>query len=637
MRNLSFSGYAQRKGFDPNQVPDETWKIQDETERTLRGMREVRDQNQQNRSEVLQSLKENNRKEEQQRDLNFNLSQEFRQAYHDAEMQHYKQRVLDQDVKIREAKLNYERFEKLKDLAPKAIQSFAQFNEQRFQKILEKKASLDIDLSEMLGVEQYNKFKDLTSQGWSVGEILKQKMPELRQQIRKNFSAYELLAIQTSQVEGHMFNTMRKSWADFRQNVKINGLTYNEAVKDPNADNATLSAYLTEWRKKYEGTFSFDENGRKKFGSDFIANVQKDMEDQMIQGDSTLGGMKASFLDMFQVNEHDVQFGVEDMDGNFLRHIPRFGLAELYKTDANGRRYRDVSLKSRELGKSLYLLGKSAYMYQYLSEAAPTMLMMETLYTMEGGIRELKEDKTGNIATNILGESTKILNKTNIETITEYINAEFFGRSLTTKDVVTEAGVSRNKTVLALKNFHTIANLGLKGPVAIGALGSGFIGLEIQANKGMYITKKNLRRAQAAYFGRDPKLRALFEYFEITLEDMSSRRGDLLSSSVKDKFMNQDRWFEFLARADRTLDAIAMGAMAMNYGVDPQTGKLELLDDLPEGTKSLWDIVEFTENEKYTATGVQDRYITKVPGVENLEGNINNWVSFQQKVHRVGS
>ena len=273
MRNLSFSGYAQRKGFDPNQVPDETWKIQDETERTLRGMREVRDQNQQNRSEVLQSLKENNRKEEQQRDLNFNLSQEFRQAYHDAEMQHYKQRVLDQDVKIREAKLNYERFEKLKDLAPKAIQSFAQFNEQRFQKILEKKASLDIDLSEMLGVEQYNKFKDLTAQGWSVGEILKQKMPELRQQIRKNFSAYELLAIQTSQVEGHMFNTMRKSWADFRQNVKINGLTYNEAVKDPNADNATLSAYLTEWRKKYEGTFSFDENGRKKFGSDFIANV----------------------------------------------------------------------------------------------------------------------------------------------------------------------------------------------------------------------------------------------------------------------------------------------------------------------------------------------------------------------------
>ena len=273
MRNLSFSGYAQRKGFDPNQVPDETWKIQDETERTLRGMREVRDQNQQNRSEVLQSLKENNRKEEQQRDLNFNLSQEFRQAYHDAEMQHYKQRVLDQDVKIREAKLNYERFEKLKDLAPKAIQAFGQFNQQRFQKILEKKSSLNIDLSEMLGAEQYQKFVDLTAQGWSVGEILKQKMPELKQQIRKNFSAYELRAIQHDMVDTHVFNTMRKSWSEFRQTEKLNGLTYNEAVKDPNADRATLSAYLTEWRKKYEGSFAFDEEGRRRFGDDFIANV----------------------------------------------------------------------------------------------------------------------------------------------------------------------------------------------------------------------------------------------------------------------------------------------------------------------------------------------------------------------------
>jgi hypothetical protein len=372
-------------------------------------------------------------------------------------------------------------------------------------------------------------------------------------------------------------------------------------------------------------------------GYNFIANVQKDMVDQMLEGDWSLGGMKASFLDMFQVNEHDIQFGVEDMDGNFLRHVPRFGLAELYKNDENGRKVRDVSLKSRELGKSLYLLGKSAYMYQYLSEAAPTMLLMETMYNMEGGIRELKEDKSGSLVNNMLGDSIKILNKTNINTITEYINAEFFGRSLTTQDSVSESGISMNKSILGLKNFHTISNLGLKGPVAIGALGSGFVGLEIQASKGMYITRPNLRKAQAAYFGRDPKLRAMFEYFEITLEDMSKRRGDLLSSNAKDKFMTTDRWFEFLARADRTLDAIAMGAMAMNYGIDPQTGKLELLDDLPEGTKSLWDTIEFEENPNYSGTGVGEKYITRVPGAENLEGDNNNWISFQQKVHRVGS
>ncbi|MAK01849.1 MAG: hypothetical protein CMP35_00190 [Rickettsiales bacterium] len=272
MRNLSFSGYAQRKGFDPNQVPDETWKLQDETERSLRGMREVRDQNRQNRNEVLQTLKDNSRKEAQQREINFNLQQEFREAYHDAHMQHFKTNILDKDVKIQEAKLQYERFEKLKDLAPKAIQAFAKFNQDRFQKILEKKSSLNIDLSEMLDTETYSRFKDLTMQGFTVGEILKQKMPELKEQIRKEFSAYELRAVQKDVVDSHLFNTMRKDWSQFSETHKINGLSFNEIIKDPNADEATLTAYLDEWRKQYENSFAFDERGKRRFGSDFIAN-----------------------------------------------------------------------------------------------------------------------------------------------------------------------------------------------------------------------------------------------------------------------------------------------------------------------------------------------------------------------------
>ena len=40
-----------------------------------------------------------------------------------------------------------------------------------------------------------------------------------------------------------------------------------------------------------------------------------------------------------------------------------------------------------------------------------------------------------------------------------------------------------------------MATLGLKVPVAMGALGAGFLGLEIQAAKGLYITRKNLRKA----------------------------------------------------------------------------------------------------------------------------------------------
>lgn len=282
MRNLSFSGYAQRKGFDPNQVPDETWKLQDETERSLRGMREVRDQNRQNRSEVLDTLKNNSRKEEQQRNSNFNLAQEFRQAYHDAHMQHFRTNILDKDVKLQEAKLKYERVEKLKDLAPKAIQKFAQFNQDRFEKILEKKSILNTDLSELLDAKAYQKIKDLTLQGFTNREIQKQLTPELKDQLNENFSAYELRAIQLDMVNSHMFNTMPKNYSEFSETYKINGLTRNERARDPNATEAELAAYDNEWRKQYENSFAFDERGKRRFGSDFIAHEVRGKIDKFV-------------------------------------------------------------------------------------------------------------------------------------------------------------------------------------------------------------------------------------------------------------------------------------------------------------------------------------------------------------------
>ena len=366
----------------------------------------------------------------------------------------------------------------------------------------------------------------------------------------------------------------------------------------------------------------------------FIANVHKGLIDQLVESGMDMGQMGQAALDSFQVREHEMSFGVTDLDGNFLRHIPRYFTNEL--VDSEGR--HDPSLKSKELGKSLYLLGSASYMHKYLNEIAPELLMMEALYK-EGAIEELLEDKKSHLVT--VGEKTlKTLQQSNLDTITDFINAELFGQHLKTPDAIKNVmgkDISRTKTILQVKQFHTISSLGLRGPVALAAFGAGFIGLQIQAAKGLYITKKNLFRAEKAYLSKDPKVRAIFEYFEITLEDMSTRRANLLSSTMKGKLMTTDRWFEFLARADRTLDAISATAMAMNYGVHPETGKLDLLKYLPKGTESLYDTIEFKENSKYTKVGVEDRYITKIPGVENLEKDNNNWVSFRQKVDRIGS
>ena len=135
MGNLTFRGYAQNKGFDPLKVPDETWKLQQETERSLRGMREVRDQNRANRSDQLQALQNNNAKEESQRNQNYNLLTDFKQAYHDAELQHYEIAIKNAETKEKEAVRQLQQFEKLKDLSATAFNAFKGFQQERQARI----------------------------------------------------------------------------------------------------------------------------------------------------------------------------------------------------------------------------------------------------------------------------------------------------------------------------------------------------------------------------------------------------------------------------------------------------------------------------------------------------------------------
>lgn len=415
-------------------------------------------------------------------------------------------------------------------------------------------------------------------------------------------------------------------------------------------DNTILNKYLSTQYTKIQSTpalknfYDFHKRKVKEFmrimgitrSENYIADIHKNLIDQLIETGWDFGNLSQSMLDKLQMRQHEQDFGETDIDGNFVRHVPRYHTIRLENADGNV----DPTLKSKELGKSLYLLGSAAYNYKYLNEVAPDLLMLETLFK-EGVIEEIAEDTKGQLIKEG-SEVLKRLDKTNAETITEFIDAELYGQNMKTPDKVkTIMGkdVSMLKTVSTIKSFHTIANLGLRGPVAMAAFGAGIIGLITQGSKGLYYNHADVRAGIKSYTTKDPKLRALFEYFEITLEDMSKRRADLLSSTAKGKFMTGDRWFELLARADRTIDAVIAVAMSRNYGVHPETGKLDLLKYLPEGTKSIYDSIETKENPKWTKTGVEDRYIVNIPGIVNKGEGIerNNWGSFREKVDRQGS
>merc|ERR1711981_254560 len=94
--------------------------------------------------EVLQYLRGKNEKEARQRESNFKLKKSFDDAYHEAEMQHYKQAIADQAVLAKNTALKHENkiVNKLAALIPKAVgamEAYGEFDEVR-KKNAQKKA-----------------------------------------------------------------------------------------------------------------------------------------------------------------------------------------------------------------------------------------------------------------------------------------------------------------------------------------------------------------------------------------------------------------------------------------------------------------------------------------------------------------
>ena len=140
MRNLTFRGYAQNKGFDPLRIPDQTLKLQQETERTLSGMREVRNQNQQNRSEQLQAIKDVNAKEADQRSKNQASKQYFEREYVNALAANNRQKIINLGVEGDNAQRKQDEWKRLAELVPQAITAYSDLDKVRLKTMSESAA-----------------------------------------------------------------------------------------------------------------------------------------------------------------------------------------------------------------------------------------------------------------------------------------------------------------------------------------------------------------------------------------------------------------------------------------------------------------------------------------------------------------
>ena len=358
----------------------------------------------------------------------------------------------------------------------------------------------------------------------------------------------------------------------------------------------------------------------ERLGPNFTAEVHKGFIESAFINGSMREAMDGA-VENFQVREHDLRFGIRDENtGKLVRQIPKLYIQPL--RDKNGN--IDSSLKTKDLGKGLLLLFNAAVDYQLKNDVLPEIQSMEAILAT-GAVKVESTDAFGNILeqSTYLSRQFKEKPKKLYDTYQKFVDAYIYGTTLDSKDLKIgskKIGVSMQKSLLGLKNLHSITQLGLKTPVAVGAFTAGMIGLQYEASKGTFITKKNLNKARLALIKADPKMRALVEHLDYYQRDDAQIRAERLSAQYVTRHMTNDKWFAFLSTADRGIDAVALFATALNFGVD-ENGMVKRLDQLPEGSKSIIDLMEITQNKLWegTITNVAnkavDRYKVKIEGL----------------------
>ena len=314
MRNLTFRGSAseRRKGFDPFRPPDFTAQINQNAERTLAGMRDVQNQHRENRRDVLQYTRDKFEKEERQRDRNFSLKRSFDDAYHDAEMQHYKQAIADEAVKAHDAQRKNQEIKRLAELIPKTISSFTQFDTARKASAEKKMFSLftslpaeaknnlipilertqKIDYAVATTQERYG----LDSQEWSQ---------------LQNLKGHNKIAIQALAAQRDIDNNFHRFYSEAKTNekYKVGDSTLIEILQSKdvksNAEFNTLVDSISEdyLLERYKG----------KFSNDFIATYARPHIDKFI------GGEKAEFQTTLKNNRKN--FALNEQWEGVQRHI----------------------------------------------------------------------------------------------------------------------------------------------------------------------------------------------------------------------------------------------------------------------------------------------------------------------------
>lgn len=350
----------------------------------------------------------------------------------------------------------------------------------------------------------------------------------------------------------------------------------------------------------------------------FLPKVRAEFMEKLSQGGmgyltDSAQGLTEDLRHIFSIREGDATFGMMDYTtGRVDKAIPVL-FTNPFK-DQDGK--VDISQQSHDISRTVRLFAHMAFTYEYMKESEAEILAIKDILK---DVKYFEQSETGqkvfnfmhNIATKDKSEGASMTDKV----MNNIIDYHLYG----VKVQPFQGKPTLTRNLLRAKQYFTLKTLGL------GFLPAGASYVAARANawfegaKGTAYSEAQWKSAMGNQI-RDFKRYNAFGYFfgihsENEVIDLAtSRSKGFISFSNPTysarvlKYVNERALMRPFSYGDERIDNHVANAMALNYGFDKE-GNLRRLVNLPEGTKSVWDMFQVNDQGEVTFEGTANQIL----------------------------
>jgi hypothetical protein len=272
----------------------------------------------------------------------------------------------------------------------------------------------------------------------------------------------------------------------------------------------------------------------------------------------------------------------------------------------------------------MYMLGDSVYNHIEKSNIETDILSLRLILSktkeLQGSDSKLKLRKSGRTNPDNMSTGT-------MELYDALINAYLYDHSYSTKDFKI-MGMSAQKFVNVANKIMSTTKISMPVKLAISTQIAGTIALNAEVTDSIHLNNEDMFKGLRLWQSDYGSYMELSEYFDIHQEGMLMHRSRKMRTSTADRWLDRSMLYEPLTMVDRSIDRRVAIAMLHSHGLN-ENGELKRLSQLPEGSKSLIEILDAKDGKINGEMSEDARYDFKkrvqeiVRGVKGDQGEEN--------------